>query len=373
MGRPVRIMILVRGFGAGGAERQLLTLLQNCHNENAVITVACFYHQVWHAQAEGHPNIRIVDLCKGGRYDIIGLFRRMVALFNEFHPDVIYGYGGSAWLPALLLGKLKRTKVVWGIRNSEVIPQYGDHFEVVSANIFRYASRYVNGFIANSAAGARSYSSSGYPLKRITVIPNGIDARKFYRDAKQRDLVRSQWNVAPSTRLVGLVARADPLKEHATFLRAAALLKKSTDLQFACVGVADGNYTSRLQILAEDLGIAAHVKWIGYQANVVGAYNALDVNVLCSGTEGFPNSLCEAMACETPCVATDVGDCAEILRGLSPAIPFQDPVALAAGIEMMLNRDRSEIGTAMRARVVEDYSVSTMVKKTISYFSNISS
>lgn len=366
---PVRVLILARGFNAGGAERQLLTFLKSVDAAEIEVTVCCFYRDIWHVEAVNCPNVKVVDIGKRGRYDLFSFFRRAISLVREIRPDVIYGYGGSPWLLSLVLGKLTGPKVVWGIRNSEPIPEYGDRVSILLSRASLWASRFVDGFIVNSNSGAQAYISKGYPAKLMAVIPNGIDTRRFQRDEIMGRRLRQKWNVPGNSTVIGLVARSDPRKDHETLLRAAALLiGRGRNFYFVCVGVSQGEYLSKLATVASNLGIQERVKWMGYEVEVAGVYSALDVNVICSATEGFPNTLCEAMACETPCVVTDVGDCGAILGELGRPVTRGDATELADEIDRIISQDLRILGAMARARIVEKYSVEYLSERTTSYF-----
>ena len=79
------------------------------------------------------------------------------------------------------------------------------------------------------------------------------------------------------------------------------------------IGSANHPYANELKNLATALDVSRHLIWVPETRDLVGIYNAFDINTLTSLSEGFPNVVCEAMACGTVCAASDTGDCRQII------------------------------------------------------------
>jgi glycosyltransferase involved in cell wall biosynthesis len=178
--------------------------------------------------------------------------------------------------------------------------------------------------------------------------------------------VRSELNVNPDTLLIGLVARLHPMKDHETFLRAAALLHAELpEARFLLVGHGTGP-DSVLASRVKALGLQDAVKMLGERADVVRLTAALDIACCTSYSEGFPNSLGEAMACEVPCVTTDVGDCATLVADTGVVIPTRSPAALVdawRGLHKMGAAGRRALGRAARTRIAERFDMRLITRQ----------
>jgi glycosyltransferase involved in cell wall biosynthesis len=105
---------------------------------------------------------------------------------------------------------------------------------------------------------------------------------------------------------------------------------------------------------------------MGEREDVEEVTAALDIASLVSYGEGFPNIICEAMACGVPCVVTDVGDSARIVGDAGRVVPSRDPQALAAAWNALIDlgeEGRRGLGMAARQRVKERFDLSDVVRE----------
>jgi len=177
------------------------------------------------------------------------------------------------------------------------------------------------------------------------------------------------WGVGDDP-LVGRVGRLDPMKDHATFLHAAAIVHRQRgDVRFVCVGGGPAAYQHRLAALGEQLELTHCLVWAEAHDDMAGVYGALDL--CCSSSlwgEGFPNVVAEAMACGTPCVVTDVGDSAVIVDGTGEIVAPGDPEAMAKAILRMLDRlarEHETLGTEVRERVRTQFGCDRLLEGTV--------
>ena len=108
--------------------------------------------------------------------------------------------------------------------------------------------------------------------------------------------------------------------------------------------------------------------WAGEQEDMLSVYNALDILALSSAYgEGFSNAIGEAMACGIPCVATDVGDAAQLIGSLGEVVPPRDSKELKQGILTLLNRLEEEgksLNKDVARRIAEQFNMAKLVSRT---------
>jgi glycosyltransferase involved in cell wall biosynthesis len=195
----------------------------------------------------------------------------------------------------------------------------------------------------------------GLPASRVVVIRNGVDLDRYTPD---RRISRATLGLPLSGRLIGTVARLDPLKDPGSLLRAfRILLPAHPDLSLVLVG--DGALRPELEALAGTLGIRDRVTFLGSRHDVADLLPHLDVFALTSISEGLPFSILEAMACACPIVATTVGDIPRLMgdgvAGIT--VPPAQPDLLATGVATLLGSpDRAAaLGRAARTLIQKHY------------------
>jgi glycosyltransferase involved in cell wall biosynthesis len=361
-----RLVFLIRSLDYGGAERHLLTLVRALDKERFSVTVLYFYGGGRLEDELRASGVRMISLGKRGRWDLLGFSWRLVKQLRALRPDILHSFLVEPNLLTVFLKPLlPSVRVVWGVRASRVHFENYDRFSRVSFRLQCLFSRRADLIIFNSERGRAYHLSEGFPAAKSMVIPNGIDTELFKPEPEARSSVRAQLGVAGEALLVGCVGRLDPMKDHPTLLRAAAVVCREREaVRFVCVGGGPTSYLSELQRLAGELSVAEKVIWTGALSSMAALYSALDLLVSASFSEGFPNVIGEAMACGVPCVVTDTGDSALIVGETGRVVAPRDPRALAAAIISSLETESVETGAKARARILENFSVERMAAET---------
>ena len=210
-----------------------------------------------------------------------------------------------------------------------------------------------------SAYNARWARRNGADAASITVIPNGVDPRRFGPVAKA-----APGSEAPT---VGFVGRIDRVKDPLTLIEAAASMRVDGTVPSVRMW---GEVATGQEELAEscrrriaELGLDDVVTLEGRTDEPASAYALADVVVSCSISEGLPFGLIEAMMCGRPIVATAVGGVPELLGDAAVLVPPQSPRRLAdACSELLADPDRRrELGRAARARALGHFDADAML------------
>ena len=364
----IRVFILIRSLEIGGAERQLVEILRGLDKDCFELTVATLYDGGdFRPDVASIAGVRLLSLRKRGRWDVVPVLRRLWTAVRDSRPDILFGDMSPGNELCLLLGKLLGTRVVWCVQSSYVDFSLYDWLPRFFFRLSALLSRGPDLIIANSEAGRRYHMEEGFCGERMIVIRNGIDTARYRRDPGAGARVRSEWGIEKGTRLVGVVARLDPMKDHGTFLRAASrLAARKDDVRFVCVGGGPEAYAASLRALADAERVP--VLWAGPRTDMPAVFSALDLACCSSDSgEGFPNAIAEAMSCGVPCVSTDAGDLPHLVGTTGVVVPRSHPAALADGLATMLARlDQDEEGCreAARTRVVSEFGVDKLAERT---------
>lgn len=352
---PTRLTFLIRDLGRGGAQRQLVTLARALAEQKAFdISVVHFYPGVFEAELR-EAGVKTHCVGKKHRWDLAGFFVRLVGAMRMLKPDVIHSYLHESNLMALFLKPFCGfPRVVWGIRDSQTDAATWGLLGILSFRLNCLLSGWADRIIANSRAGRGYYMRQGYPAAQFEVVPNGIDDTRFRPQPK-----------AAHGCTFAMVGRLHPMKDHPTFLRA---LARVPEAKAVIIGSGDAVYANHMQLLAEELGVAARVEWQPARDDLAEVYPTFDALVSTSAYgEGFSNVLGEAMACAVPVIASDVGDSAWLVNDPRWVFHSGDDVELAAKMSAFLSldaRERSLLGQRNHRRIQENFTVDRMVEAT---------
>lgn len=368
-GHPIRVTHVIPGLEVGGAEMMLYKLLSASDRERfepSVISLSDLGALAPRIADLGVP-VSALQMTRGrlqarplGR-----LARRLAAR----RPDVVHTWMYHADLLGGAMARATgRAKVIWGLRGS-VDAQLSKRSSRMAARACTHASRWLpDRVVSCSERLAEMHIELGYDPARMMVIPNGFDLSLFKPDAELRALSRRELDADGEVRLVGLVGRYDPQKDHRTFLRAARELAGArADVRFVIAGPGVDSANGELARMIAELQIGERCHLLGALEDPRGVLNSLDV-LVCSSAygEGFPNVIGEAMACRVPCVTTDVGDAARIVADTGRVVAIGDWGALAREVLALLELEpgaRDELGALARARIERDFSLPIVARR----------
>lgn len=304
------------------------------------------------ASSQRIPNVKVVSLkgcnARTSEFDIevicleLGNWRKSLSKASQLI-KLIKGHetqGIVTWmysanilvLPFLWLGLVK-CPIVWNIRHS--LDSLGAESWRTKVSIFlnRILSFAPDAIIYASQSAMRQHEDYGFHKGKSIFVPNGYDDEKGLPIATPSQRRRSDCSF-----VIGTVGRLVKAKDIDNLFFAYNILKNrgySVLLSLAGRDYEQGNTATHALLAAHNID-PGEVALEGYISDIDRFYRNLDVFVLSSRTEGFPNVLAEAMLNGIPCVTTDVGDASLIAGHYAAVVPREDPVALANAIENVI-------------------------------------
>lgn len=324
--RPIRILFLVGTLGRGGAEKQLVSLLEHVDPsvvDARVLSFSRSERQYWESVLRAR-GIDLVTLpARHAQCDRLLAFWRS---FRSHRPDVVWGWHFYTGLYALPVVRLARARLVASLRN--------DAGYLLSNHSWApWLIRSSDATVANTSTVFRQLARRGIHPRRSFVLPNSVEP--------PRELVEPSSEVV----IIGTCGNLHHRKGLDLFIRASKLLvDEGNDFRFVVAG--RGDQTPLRKLIAR-LGLESRFEFPG-EVECADHVRSYDLFVLPSRHEGCPNALLEAMAAGIPCIAAGVGGVEEVVDHLETGfvVPPEDPVALAEAIRRMAREEdlRTRLG-----------------------------
>ena len=362
-----RIVHIITGLSRGGAEAILYRLVGATRGSWDTVVIS-LGDKGFYGDRLRSLGVSVLYCRMNSAGQAIAGFVRLLRFLKRSRPDVVQTWmyhadllGGVA---ARLLGF---GPVLWGIRNLRLYRGRKSWSARTASRLCALLSKTLPAAIVScSAQAAVEHRRRGYAGDKMVVIPNGYDCGQLGLDKPAGQLVRSSWGILPSEFLIGMVARWDPLKDHANLLAALQpLMHENAHVRCVLVGPGMDAGNRPLSELLQRFALRPEVVLAGPRDDISAVMNALDLHVLSSLSEAFPNVVAEAMACGTPCVVTDVGDASVIVGDEGWCVPPGDSVALLeamrAAMAQLAGADAERLRAACRQRIMQKFTHEKMV------------
>lgn len=359
MQKPCGVLHLTDTLVAGGKERVVVNLVNHLSRES-YHSFLCTTRFDGPLSKEIASGVSMLHLGRRHLLDVKAL-KLLVLFIREHNIKILHAHGPSVFVATIAGFFPPFPAVVWHIHDG------GMASSGPPSLAYRLMARRANGIITvNQALADWVRQSLLMPSDRVSYIPNFIGT---YKDIESKTTLPGE----EGCRIVCL-ANLLPVKDHATLLRAMSqVIQEIPKAHLVLVGSTDN--TDCLGAIEKEIsngGLAQHVSILGYRKDVMSILRTCDIGVLSSKAEGFPMALLEYGMAGLPTVATQVGQCPEVLdygrAGMlvAPGSPAQLAQALA---ELLGSSERRHyLGKQLNLHVQETYNQQRILEKFCQFY-----
>lgn len=345
MKKVKKILLFTDILSSGGAQRQLVSLACILKERKYDVSVLDYWDNRFYDDFLSGHDIPFRHVPTKGKANIIRMF---VSFVNTMHPDVVIAYLENPSIVSCI-GRLfirKKIRLIVSERNTS--QRFGRQ-EKIRFLLFRLLADAV---VVNSQS-QYEFIATRCPglLDKTSVITNVVDTGRFAPSARKPRNDTFRFVVA---------GRVVEQKNVLRFIGALGLLKRK-GLEFIVDWYGEPypqSYYEECLALRSRNGLEEYLVFHSPTKEIVHVYQNADAFVLPSIYEGFPNVLCEAMACGLPVIASNVCDNPRIL-GEPDCGYLVDPCSvesIAGAMERMMKlpvEERTLMGEKARARIVD--------------------
>lgn len=359
----IKILFLLSNFRAGGAERQYFNLIHGIDKRSFEVHVGLIAYGSSKPspsllQSLSDTKVHLFERKHKADFSVITAITRYV---EENDINIIQSLLFMDNQIARLAGLLSRKPAITSIRG-EILPLLGSF-----KSWFEYRMQALSKKIIVNSYWLKDYLvQHGSRPDKIFVIHNGTVSDNFRTDM-DRDLLRQKYNIPADARVIGIVARLHPMKDHVTFFDVIRMIRKEIPSVHAVVA-GDGELKEFLKEYVKKIGIENEVTFLGTVTDALPEiYRIMDVFLLTSQWgESFPNVILEAMSAAVPVVAANISAVSEIIEeGKNGYLVEKKDTALFASRTIKLLTDTGTRNSFIQngLRRVGEFGVDKMVRK----------
>ncbi len=371
-----KILHIITSLDSGGTEGVLsrLVLYDREYADHVVISLK---NKGKYSGILKKNNVTVYSLNFQKKFGSFFEFIKLVKIVAREKPTLIQTWLYHADFIGTIAAKILRIKnLAWGIRTSKITVEISNPLLLKLVWVLARISRISPAKIAScSVTAMNAHIQIGYDEKKFTIIPNGFDSNEFCFKPKARVELRAKWGLEQSDVLLGCIARWNPFKDHDNLFQALTLLKNNRSVHCVLMGDSIDPKNKPLIELIAYYNLSKQIIFASNQLNVAEVMSTLDLFILPSVSEGFPNVLGEAMLCEVPVISTDVGDSRLIIDSCGWIVPPSNPLLLSKAIDtalsLMGSSQYEELKLKSRNRIIVKFPLENMAKEFHEFWDSI--
>lgn len=356
--RPLRVMFALTSMPVGGAETLLVNLLRAVDRSRIAAEVCCLKAPgPWGERIAAEFPLHANFIRHKADWRVVG---RLARLMRARQVDALVTVGaGDKMFWGRIAAYLAGVPVIASALHSTGWPDG-------IGRLNRLLTPITDAFIAVARAhGKFLIEQEQLPDRKVFVIPNGVDTRRFMPPATDKHALRRRLGLPMGVPLCCIVAALRPEKNHHRFIRIAAHVRQLLPCPVEFLIIGDGPLRAALAQYSASQGLTGAVHFLGSRDDVDEILPACDTFMLTSDNEACPVSIMEAMACGLPVVAPDVGSIHNVVidKRTGFVIEPTDERQFAYRLAHLLDDAglATRLGTAGRQRIVDCGSLESMV------------
>lgn len=310
----IKVLHVLDSLGIGGMERIVIDVVNGLDPAVFSQTVCCISRkgETTHLLPGGTA---CIDLEKGAQADHL-MPLKIARVIRAVQPQIVHTQSWSGIDTAIAMLFERGPKLVHS-EHGRNLPYI--HFEPLKRRVARRCLYHRADALFAISRELRAFycRETGFPLGRMSVIPNGIDPRRIDESARNSSgrSVRNELGIGDNDFVIGTVARLDQTKDTITLTRAfAELCQSPQEPSLKLLVVGDGEQKVELQKYVDEQRMSQKVIFTGVRYDVPRLLGAMDLFALSSLSEGLPITVLEAMCASLPVVATNVGALPELVE-----------------------------------------------------------
>lgn len=356
----MRIAIILSELRPGGMERLVVHLARGLSSRKIPVMIICLQGSGELAGELKNSRVKVKAINSYSGKDVKSIWT-LGQLLKEFKPSVIniHDYSSAPYV-------VMASKLFWStpllFTGHGLLYQGFDSLK----KRYRFFSKFFSGVSAVSEAVAKRHQEFLNWKKSVQVISNGVPG--FKKNEMRRTKVRSELGLGKADILFLAVGNPRPEKGFEDLIQAAALLKEKADFQkkFKVVvagKLTDSQYCRMLQEKLVDKNLREYFSFLGFRSDTEALYNAADVFVLSSRSEGLPMVILESMMAGLPVIATRVGGIPDMIGENGILVDSANPEALSDAMNYCLSESQAmeRLGRSGKELVETRYGIDRMV------------
>ena len=378
----MKIVHIINSLKKGGAEGNLYRLckVQKKKYKNKInIIIITLIDNGYYEYELKKKGIKILSLRINEENKIFDFIKKITKLrkyIKKINPDIIQSWMYHSNFLSIFIPKKYYNRIFWNIRHSELNLRISKKMTILLSIICGLFSRFVpKKIIYCSEKSIKFHENNQYYCKKKTrLIDNGYSDKTYYPSSNLRLNFRKKNKIKKTDIILGYAGRYAKQKNIESLLNAfSKIVKNYENVHLYMVGKEINLQNKELINIMSGLNIKDKIVLLNEQKNLLEFYNGIDLLVLTSHSESFPNVIAEAMLCSTPVLASNAGCSKKIIDKYGFVLNKNDYLSITKGLKRSINilenkkRNWKSLKKNVRLQIKNKFSIEKMANN---YFEN---